>query len=199
MRQITVRVPRYSEGSSFLVKARRSFAALRMTISHPAALATPLSPKVTGRGTQSHSASNKLRFLLGFVVASVVELRAMLIVNPHERAGLTPRQQDVFDFLRAHQREYGYMPSLIEIADHFSVTKVTAFEHVRALQAKRYIEVSKHKARSMRIIPVADVAACLAFVRKMARRRRRQGNVDGAERLERMLGIRPSPRRAVRS
>jgi repressor LexA len=38
-----------------------------------------------------------------------------------------------------------------ELADEFAVSKVTVFEHIAALQKKRYLKRSKHKARSLRL------------------------------------------------
>jgi len=49
-----------------------------------------------------------------------------------------------------------------ELADEFGVSKVTVFEHISALQRKKYLHRSRHKARSLRLsanIPFPDERA----------------------------------------
>lgn len=64
---------------------------------------------------------------------------------------LTPKQLRVLTFIRDFIHANGYSPTMQELGDEFGVSKVTVFEHVAALQKKRYLRRTKHKARSLRL------------------------------------------------
>ena len=64
---------------------------------------------------------------------------------------LTPKQLRVLMFIRDFSHAKGYSPTMQEMADEFGVSKVTAFEHIVALQKKGYLRRSRHKARSLRL------------------------------------------------
>ncbi len=67
---------------------------------------------------------------------------------------VTPRQLEILRFIRGFRERYGYSPTMQEIGDHLSLTKVTVFEHVAALERKRALSRgAKHKARSLRVNP----------------------------------------------
>lgn len=75
------------------------------------------------------------------------------------RASMTPKQLRVLTFIRDFTNAKGYAPTMQEMADEFGVSKVTVFEHIAALQKKRYLKRSRHKARSLRLsegIPFPD-------------------------------------------
>jgi len=66
---------------------------------------------------------------------------------------LTPKQQQLLDFIRNQQRDHGTTPTFQEIADHFgfrSPNSVT--EHVRLLRRKGCLESEPRKARSLRLV-----------------------------------------------
>lgn len=65
---------------------------------------------------------------------------------------LTPRQLDVVVAIRNYRHLHGYAPTMQELADQLGTSKVTIFEHVGALQKKRVLRRSKHKARSLEIV-----------------------------------------------
>ena len=68
---------------------------------------------------------------------------------------MTPRQLEILRFIRDFRNRCGYSPSMQEIADHYQITKITAFEHVAALVRKKVLlRGDKHKARSLRVNPV---------------------------------------------
>jgi len=66
---------------------------------------------------------------------------------------LTPRQLAIVDFIRQFTREHGYSPTLNEIAAQMNVSKVTIFEHMKALERKGAVVRSYHKARSVELAP----------------------------------------------
>lgn len=64
----------------------------------------------------------------------------------------TDRQLKVLAFVHGFTQTHGIAPTLKEIAAHFGVTKVTAHEHLRALEKKRAIRRSRHQARSIELV-----------------------------------------------
>jgi repressor LexA len=69
---------------------------------------------------------------------------------------LTPRQLEILTLIRDGQRNYGYSPTMQELADELAVSKVTVFEHVEALIAKGVLRRSPHKARSLELTSKAQ-------------------------------------------
>jgi len=65
---------------------------------------------------------------------------------------LTPRQLEVLNFIRRFADAHGYSPTLEEIAAYFSVSSVTIFGHVKALERKGFLRRTKHEARSIELI-----------------------------------------------
>ena len=64
---------------------------------------------------------------------------------------LTPKQLRILTLIRDYQRKHGYSPTMQELADALSVTKVTVFEHVTGLEKKGFLRRSKHRARSLEL------------------------------------------------
>ena len=73
-------------------------------------------------------------------------------------APLTPKQLRVLTFIRDFTHAHGYAPTMQELGDEFGVSKVTAFEHIAALQEKGYLKRSKYKARSLQLKKDIDFA-----------------------------------------
>ena len=63
----------------------------------------------------------------------------------------TEKQLRILHFLRAFIAERGVSPTLDEIAGHFGISKVTAHEHVRALERKGVLRRVPHHARSIEL------------------------------------------------
>jgi repressor LexA len=67
---------------------------------------------------------------------------------------MTPRQLQVLRFIRDYRIKTGCSPTMQEIGDALNLTKVTAFEHVVALQKKGLLtRGAKNKARSLQVSP----------------------------------------------
>lgn len=66
-------------------------------------------------------------------------------------AGLTPKQQEIFNFLCTHIREHGFPPSYEEIAEQFGFASPNAVTgHLKALERKGHIRRSE-KSRAIEI------------------------------------------------
>lgn len=71
---------------------------------------------------------------------------------------LTPRQQQVLDFIRRTFVEEQRMPSLREIAESVGIRSPNGIVcHLRALQKKGLIRLERHRARSIRLLKVRVV------------------------------------------
>lgn len=66
---------------------------------------------------------------------------------------LTPKQFQIVTFVREYNREHGFSPTLDEIAAEMGVSKVTIFEHLKALERKGAVVRTYHKARSVELAP----------------------------------------------
>lgn len=65
---------------------------------------------------------------------------------------LTPRQQEILDFIEAAQRSGQGSPSFRDIADHFGFRSVNAVrDHVRALRRKGALARGTGRARSLEV------------------------------------------------
>lgn len=64
---------------------------------------------------------------------------------------LTARQTEVLDFIRDFIAQYGYSPSMRDIAEGIGFALKGAQDHVTALERKGAIERDKGVARSIRI------------------------------------------------
>ena len=66
---------------------------------------------------------------------------------------LTPKQQEIFDFLQQCQQARGSMPTMQEIATHFGFRSPNAVtQHLRLMRKKGAIASEPGKARSLRIV-----------------------------------------------
>jgi repressor LexA len=64
---------------------------------------------------------------------------------------LTPKQLKVLRFLRKFRAAHEYAPTLGEIAQSFGVSKITALQHLRALEKRGAIRRSRYQSRSIEI------------------------------------------------
>ena len=64
---------------------------------------------------------------------------------------LTPKQLKILQLIRDCRVRRGYSPTMQELADELSVSKVTVFEHVEALIKKGALVREPNKARSLSI------------------------------------------------
>lgn len=73
-----------------------------------------------------------------------------MIVQKNTVRMLTDKQQQVLDYLREYQREYGLMPSTRDIQTYFGFASQTAaVSHLRALEKKGAIQRHAKKARAV--------------------------------------------------
>jgi len=62
---------------------------------------------------------------------------------------ITPRQQEILDFIIKFMRSNHYSPSMLEIAEEFGINRNAVFEKVMALQKKGFITTQPNQARTI--------------------------------------------------
>lgn len=115
---------------------------------------------------------------------------------------LTPRQQQVLDFIHHASRQDGTPPTLREIAAHFGFRSVkAATDHVNALRRKNALAGKRRRARALRIVsPWPDRRSAIANIPLYGSipagfARDQPANLEGCLSIDLdSLGIRPTPR-----
>jgi repressor LexA len=72
---------------------------------------------------------------------------------------LTEKQQSILAFLREFIEDRGISPTLEEMSQYFHVSKVTIYEHVKALEAKGAVRKSPNRKRSIELVEAEAPAA----------------------------------------
>jgi len=63
---------------------------------------------------------------------------------------LTPRQKEVFCFIEAKIKEWGYPPTIREIGEHLGIRSTNGVaDHLKALKRKGYLTQRGHKSRTL--------------------------------------------------
>ena len=65
---------------------------------------------------------------------------------------LTPRQREIFDFVRAFIKERGFPPSVREIGKHFHIYPRAVFDHLKALEKKGYLRRQGSMSRGLEVL-----------------------------------------------
>ena len=65
--------------------------------------------------------------------------------------GLTPQQQNIYQFIIQYQGEHGYSPSRNEIAENMNLHPSTVREHLTAMERKGYITWDERVFRSITV------------------------------------------------
>ena len=66
---------------------------------------------------------------------------------------LTKRQKEILDFITEFTGEYGYAPSVREIAKGLGLSSAgTVHEHLQGLKEKGYLESEDNRARSLEVV-----------------------------------------------
>jgi repressor LexA len=65
---------------------------------------------------------------------------------------LTPRQREIFNFVRGFIKERSYPPSVREIGEHFNIYPRAAFDHLKALERKGYLKRRSSMSRGIEIL-----------------------------------------------
>lgn len=64
----------------------------------------------------------------------------------------TKRESEILEFAREYCRENGFSPSLVEIANHFTISVPTVHQHIYSLKDKNLLIIEKGKKRSIQAL-----------------------------------------------
>lgn len=68
-------------------------------------------------------------------------------------AELTPRQQNILDFVQEFQQSNGFPPSIREIGEFFGIRSTNGVsDHLRALERKGFLARTGHLSRSLQVV-----------------------------------------------
>ncbi len=65
---------------------------------------------------------------------------------------ITPKQKETYDFIKAHIKNHGFAPSLVEIAESFHINQASAWERVMHLIEAGYIEKRSNHPRAYKCL-----------------------------------------------
>lgn len=66
---------------------------------------------------------------------------------------LTPTQQKIYDYIVSHRDEYGYPPTVREIAEHLGVSSSSSAQHhLNVMERAGVIKRGKNKKRALEIV-----------------------------------------------
>ncbi|MBN2532060.1 MAG: transcriptional repressor LexA [Spirochaetales bacterium] len=70
--------------------------------------------------------------------------------------GLTKRQKEVLEFICDFIKTHRYPPTIREIAQNFQISVKGGYDHLKALQKKRYIRYDFKRSRTIEILKYED-------------------------------------------
>lgn len=72
---------------------------------------------------------------------------------PTPRTSLTPRQQNILDFVSEFQGDHGFPPSIREIGEFFGIRSTNGVsDHLRALERKGFLSKTGNQSRSLQVV-----------------------------------------------
>ncbi len=66
--------------------------------------------------------------------------------------GLTKRQQDVLKFIKSYIASHKFPPTIREVAEHFDISVKGSYDHIKALEKKKYIKCNVNRSRAIEVI-----------------------------------------------
>lgn len=65
---------------------------------------------------------------------------------------LTRRQSEVFEFIKAYIETHKYPPTIREVSEHFKISIKGGYDHIKAIEKKKYIRCNLNKSRAIEIL-----------------------------------------------
>ncbi len=65
---------------------------------------------------------------------------------------ITRRQNEVLEYITAFINEHHFPPTIREISEHFGISVKGAYDHVKALEKKRFIKIDNNRSRTIEVI-----------------------------------------------
>jgi repressor LexA len=65
---------------------------------------------------------------------------------------ITRRQSEVLEYIKSFVDEHHFPPTIREISEHFGISVKGAYDHVKALEKKRYLKIDTNRSRTIEVI-----------------------------------------------
>ena len=65
---------------------------------------------------------------------------------------LTVRQKEILEFIENYLNEHGYPPTIKEIGDFFKISLKGSYDHIKALEKKKYLSYKPKTRRSIKLL-----------------------------------------------
>ncbi len=65
---------------------------------------------------------------------------------------LTARQKQILEFLKSYIEQHHYSPSMREISERFSISVRGVYDHIKALERKKYVKIDSNHYRSLVLV-----------------------------------------------
>jgi repressor LexA len=69
---------------------------------------------------------------------------------------LTEKQDNIYKFIKKNIKESGFPPTVREIGEAFGITVKGAYDHVKAIEKKGYIQTEQNKSRAIVVVEQED-------------------------------------------
>lgn len=75
----------------------------------------------------------------------------------YHREPLTRRQREIYNWIVAFNRDFGYAPTFNQVAQHFTITLPTVHEHVDNLRRKGWLILPAFPSQEFTLVPSQDI------------------------------------------
>ena len=65
---------------------------------------------------------------------------------------ITKRQSEVLDYIKAFIDQHHFPPTIREISESFSISVKGAYDHVKALEKKKFIKIDNNRSRTIEVL-----------------------------------------------
>ncbi|TVQ36661.1 MAG: transcriptional repressor LexA [Spirochaetaceae bacterium] len=69
---------------------------------------------------------------------------------------ITRRQREVLDYIKAYITGHKFPPTFREISENFSISVKGAYDHVKALERKGFIQLNNNRSRTIEVLDNAE-------------------------------------------
>jgi len=69
---------------------------------------------------------------------------------------LTEKQENIYNFIKDNIKNSGFPPTVREIGEKFGITVKGAYDHVKAIEKKGYIQTEQNKSRAIVVVEQDD-------------------------------------------
>ena len=65
---------------------------------------------------------------------------------------ITRRQREVLDYIKSYVATHRFPPTIREISENFAISVKGAYDHVKALEKKQFLQLNNHRSRTIEVL-----------------------------------------------